>query len=48
MKLFLCVLVMNIYPLAYAEKLEGKYELKSSKINYLVTYLIKKADGESV
>ena len=27
--------------------LAGNYELKSSKINYLVTYLIKKADGES-
>ena len=33
--------------LAFAENLNGKYELKSSKINYLVTYLIKKADGDS-
>lgn len=30
-----------------AEALKGNFELKNSKINYLVTYLIKKADGES-
>lgn len=30
-----------------AEVLKGKFELQSSKINYLVTYLIKKADGDS-
>ncbi len=30
-----------------AEILKGKFELQSSKINYLVTYLIKKADGDS-
>ena len=33
--------------LSQAEVLKGNYELKSSKINYLVTYLIKKADGDS-
>lgn len=31
-----------------AESLKGKYVLKSSKINYLVSYLIKKADGDSL
>ena len=31
----------------HAEALNGNFELKSSKINYLVTYLIKKADGDS-
>jgi hypothetical protein len=31
-----------------AETLKGNFELKSSKINYLVTYLIKKADGDSI
>lgn len=32
----------------HAETLTGSYELKSSKIDYLVKYLIKKADGASV
>jgi hypothetical protein len=36
-----------LFSSAQAELLTGKYELKSSKINYLVTYLIKKADGDS-
>ena len=31
-----------------AETLSGNYELSKSKVAYLVTYLIKKADGESV
>lgn len=31
-----------------AEILSGKFELQKSKVNYLVTYLIKKADGDSV
>lgn len=30
-----------------ASVLKGNYELKSSKINYLVKYLIKRADGDS-
>jgi hypothetical protein len=33
---------------AQAEILNGKYELINSKINYVVSYLIKKADGESL
>jgi hypothetical protein len=32
----------------HAEILSGKYELQKSKVNYLVTYLIKKADGDSL
>lgn len=31
-----------------AQILKGNYELKNSKISYLVIYLIKKADGESI
>ena len=31
----------------HATTLTGKYELKTSKVDYLVKYLIKKADGES-
>lgn len=34
--------------LAKAENLSGNYELKKSNIKYLVTYLIKHAEGESV
>jgi len=33
---------------AFGETLKGNYELQNSKIEYLVKYLIKKADGESV
>ena len=47
MKLFL-ICVLGFINNSYAETLSGNYELKSSKINYLVTYLIKKADGDSV
>ncbi len=32
----------------YTSTLNGKYELKSSKISYLVKYLFKKADADSV
>lgn len=31
-----------------AEKISGNYELKKSHVKYLVTYLIKHAEGESV
>ncbi|MGZ3788784.1 MAG: hypothetical protein ACXVLQ_09690 [Bacteriovorax sp.] len=31
----------------WAETLKGKYELQSSSVNYVVTYLIKKAEGTS-
>lgn len=31
-----------------AEKLSGNYELKKSHVKYLVTYMIKHAEGESV
>jgi hypothetical protein len=31
-----------------AESLKGNFELKNANIHYLVTYLIKKADGESI
>jgi hypothetical protein len=31
----------------FADTLSGKYELESSKVDYLVKYLIKKADGAS-
>jgi len=45
----------NIFALAvlvfttstYAEVLNGQYELKSSKVDYVVKYLIKKAEGSS-
>jgi hypothetical protein len=50
MKFKSLVFVFSIFVLSQslkAEVLLGNYELKSSKINYLVTYLIKKADGES-
>ena len=40
------VLVGNSF--AHAEILSGKYDLQKSKINYLVTYLIKKVDGDSI
>lgn len=32
----------------HAENLSGKYELKKSSVKYVVTYLIKHAEGESV
>ena len=48
MKIICIVLALNFFSFANAESLSGKYELKSSKVNYLVTYLIKKADGDSI
>jgi hypothetical protein len=48
MKLLCLIASVILNSSANAENLSGKYELKSSKINYLVTYLIKKADGDSV
>lgn len=41
--LFLCLTTTS-----QASILKGNYELKSSKVNYLVKYLIKKADAQSV
>jgi hypothetical protein len=49
MKIFsLLMFVLFGNSFAHAEILSGKYELQKSKVNYLVTYLIKKADGDSV
>ncbi len=48
MKKLLIFLFLSLLSLELnATTLSGKYELKSSKINYLVRYLIKKADGDS-
>jgi hypothetical protein len=47
MKLSFILLALLVSSTAMAQNLKGMYELKSSKISYLVTYLIKKADGES-
>ncbi len=48
MKSFLVLLLVLANVQTYAATMSGKYELKSSKIDYLVKYLFKKADGESV
>jgi hypothetical protein len=47
MKIFLMATILIFSKISIAETLSGKYELKESKIDYLVKYLIKKADGES-
>jgi hypothetical protein len=44
----LFVFVLCFFQNVHAEVLSGNYELQSSKVDYLVTYLIKKADGSSV
>lgn len=45
------VIVLGLFLLStqslMAETLKGKYELKSSKVDYVVKYLIKKAEGTS-
>lgn len=46
MKLFLVLLCFTSLSIS-AETLKGNFELQSSKIDYLVKYLIKKADGAS-
>ena len=46
LKIFI-VLVLSMN-LSFAEQLSGNFILKESKINYLVKYLIKKADGSSI
>ncbi len=46
MKLFI---LFSLFALSVnAETLKGNFELQSSKIDYLVKYLIKKADGASI
>lgn len=47
MKKIILMVLITLSSFTYAENLAGKYELKSSQINYLVTYLIKKATGTS-
>ena len=48
MKFFSIILSLFFYSsFAQSEILSGKYELQKSNVNYLVTYLIKKADGDS-
>lgn len=47
MKALLSIVTLVLFSSAHAENLAGKYELKNSKIDYLVKYLIKKADGNS-
>ncbi len=47
MKTLLFVSALALFSSAHAENIDGKYELKTSKIDYLVKYLIKKADGNS-
>ncbi len=46
MKLFFVLLSLSSLSIN-AETLKGNFELQSSKIDYLVKYLIKKADGTS-
>lgn len=45
---FILIAIILLTNFAHAEILNGKYELINSKINYEVSYLIKKADGESL
>lgn len=50
MKNFLFIMIFFVYPsISFSTyTLNGKYELKSSKINYRVSYLIKNAEGVSI
>ncbi len=48
MKYIISVFIFCLTSVAiHAETLQGNFELQSSKIDYLVKYLIKKADGAS-
>lgn len=47
MKLFFILISLISFSI-HAETLKGNFELQSSKIDYLVKYLIKKADGASI
>ena len=46
-KNILALIVLSFATSSFAEALSGPYELKSSKIDYVVKYLIKKAEGSS-
>jgi hypothetical protein len=45
--LYIITILISFMSIARGEVLSGKYELQKSSVNYLVTYLIKKAEGES-
>lgn len=46
-KILFPIAVLVFTTSSYAEVLNGQYELKSSRIDYVVKYLIKKAEGTS-
>ena len=49
MKLILSfILISFLMPSVFANSLKGNFQLKDSKISYVVKYLIKRAEGESV